>query len=142
MPAGDSNAYDLGSTGEISPLSTAQRAELSRLVQQARSICGFAFGVYIGPLTDGRDSAVAQHAQMRDAASAVLVAVDPTSRSIEIVTGVNTVAALANRACEFAALSMKSCFVADDLVGGVREGVNLLAHHARHPQVQHLDEPA
>ncbi len=37
---------------------------------------------------------------------------------------------------------MKSCFVADDLVGGVREGVTLLAQHARHPRVLHLDEPA
>jgi hypothetical protein len=75
-------------------------------------------------------------------ASAVLVAVDPSARLIEIVTGVNTRSSLDNRACEFAALSMKSCFVADDLVGGVREGVTMLAAHARHPRVLHLDEPA
>jgi hypothetical protein len=142
VPAGDSSAYEFGMPAEISPLSAAQRTELTKLVQQARSICGFGFAVFIGPLLEGRDSAVAQHAQLRDAASAVLVAVDPTSRSIEIVTGVNTTAALDNRACEFAALSMKSCFVADDLVGGVREGVNLLAQHARRPAVLHLDEPA
>ena len=142
MPAGDTNAYELGSSGEVSPLSGAQRTELTRVVQRARSICGFGFGVYVGPLPAGRESAVAQHALLPDPASAVLVAVDPTSRSIEIVTGINTVSALDNRACEFAALSMKSCFVADDLVGGVREGVTLLAQHARHPLVQHLDEPA
>jgi len=35
---------------------------------------------------------------------------------------------------------MKSCFGADDLVGGIREGVNLLAEHARAPKVLHLDE--
>jgi len=142
VPAGDSNAYELGSRGEVSPLSSAQRADLTRVVQRARSICGFGFGVYIGPLPSGRESAVAQHALLPDPASAVLVAVDPSARSIEIVTGVNTASALDNRACEFAALTMKSCFVADDLVGGVREGVTLLAQHARHPVVMHLDEPA
>ena len=142
MPAGDSDAYELGSTGDVSPLSTAQRSDLTRLVERARSICGFGFGVYIGPLPSGRESAVAQHALLPDPASGVLVAVDPSSRIIEIVTGINTVSALDNRACEFAALSMKSCFVADDLVGGVREGVTLLAQHARHPVVMHLDDPA
>jgi hypothetical protein len=142
VPAGDLNAYELGAGTGVSPLSAAHRAELSRLVDRARSICGFGFAVYIGPMRSGRDSAIAQHASLRDPASAILVAVDPSTRSIEIVTGVNTVADLDNRACEFAALSMKSCFVADDLVGGVREGVTSLAEHARHPRTLHLDEPA
>lgn len=128
--------------GDVSPLSEAQRANLSRAVHRARAICGFGFGVFVGPLPEGRESAVAQHAALPDPASAVLVAVDPASRTIEIVTGINTVATLDNRACEFAALTMKSCFAADDLVGGVREGVTMLAQHARHPRVLHLDEPA
>ncbi len=139
MPAGDAYALEAGA---VNPLSASQRAELGRVVEAARSVCGFGFGVYVGPLPDGRDSALAHHAALPDAGSAVLVAVDPSARVIEIVTGINTRSSLGNRACEFAALSMKSCFVADDLVGGVREGVNLLAAHARHPQVLHLDEPA
>jgi hypothetical protein len=141
VPAGDASAYEVRDPS-VSPLSEAQRADLSRLVQKARSICGFGFGVYVGPLPDGRESAVGQHALLPDAGSAVLVAVDPSRRSIEIVTGVNTVSALDNRACEFAGLAMKSCFAADDLVGGVREGVTLLAEHARHPLVLHLEDPA
>ena len=139
MPAGDGSAYDM-SDGAVSPLSESQRADLSRVVQRARLICGFGFGVFVGPLPDGRDSAVEHHAQLPDAGSAVLVAVDPSRRAIEIVTGVNTTSALDNRACEFAVLAMKSCFVADDVVGGLREGVTLLAEHARHPMVLHLDE--
>ena len=47
---------------------------------------------------------------------------------------------LDNRACELAVLAMKSCFGADDLVGGLREGVTLLAEHARAPRVLHLDD--
>ncbi len=139
MPAGDAYALE---SGAVSPLSAAQRFELGRVVEAARAMCGYGFGVYVGPLPDGRDSALVHHAALPDAASAVLVAVDPSARSIEIVTGINTRSSLDNRACEFAVLAMKSCFVADDLVGGVREGVNLLAAHARHPQVMHLDEPA
>lgn len=139
MPAGD--AYALESQA-VSPLSQAQRSELGRVVEAARSVCGFGFGVFVGPLPEGRDSALVQHASLPDPASAVLVAVDPSARAIEIVTGVNTRSSLDNRACEFAVLAMKSCFVADDLVGGLREGVTLLAAHARHPQVMHLDDPA
>jgi hypothetical protein len=138
VPVGDPYALSAG----VSPLSAAQRAELSRLVDRARSISGFCFGVFVGPLPEGRTSAVAQHATLPDAGSAVLVAVDPSARTIEIVTGVNTVQTLDDRACEFASLSMKSCFAADDLVGGLREGVTMLAQHARHPRVWHLEEPA
>lgn len=140
MPGGD--PYALSAQADVSPLSAAQRADLQRVVQQARTISGFGFGVFVGPLAAGRASAIEQHALLPDPASAVLVAVDPAARSIEIVTGVNTMAALHARACEFAVLSMKSCFVNDDLVGGVREGVNLLAQHARHPRAMNLDEPA
>ena len=139
MPAGDAYALEAGS---VSPLSQAQRFELGRVVEAARSVCGFGFGVFVGPLPEGRDSALAHHAALPDAGSAVLVAVDPSARLIEIVTGINTRSSLDNRACEFAALAMKSCFVADDLVGGIREGVTLLAAHARHPEVLHLDDPA
>lgn len=128
--------------GDVSPISPAQRAELQKVVDRARSICGFGFGAYIGPLPAGRESALEQHANLPLAESAVLVAVDPASRTIEIVTGAATTANLDARACEFAVLAMTSCFVNDDLVGGVREGVTLLAQNARHPRTLHLDQPA
>jgi hypothetical protein len=32
---------------------------------------------------------------------------------------------------------MKSAFAAGDLVGGITQGVQQLAEHARHPQVRH-----
>jgi hypothetical protein len=127
-------------TTDVSPLSDAQRSDLRRIVQRARSICGYGFAVFVGPLAQGRESAIAQHAALADPASAVLVAVDPSAHTIEIVTGVNAAVTLDNRACELAALAMKSCFGADDLVGGIREGVNLLAEHARAPRVLHVDD--
>ena len=139
MPSGD-QGYGLEVLQAPSPLSPEQRVDLTKAVQLARSICGYGFGIYVGPLADGRDSAVAQHALLPDPASAVLVAVDPSTRSIEIVTGINVIVTLDNRACELAVLAMKSCFGADDLVGGLREGVTLLAEHARAPRVLHLDD--
>ena len=136
MPSGDPYAI----SADVSPLSDAQRSDLKKVVQRARTIAGYCFAVYVGPLAEGRQSAIAQHALVPDAASAVLVAVDPSAKSIEIVTGVNAYTTLDDRACEFAALAMKSCFVNDDLVGGIREGINLLADHARAPRVLHLDD--
>jgi hypothetical protein len=138
--AGERDPYALESS--VSPISAAQRADLERVVEHARTISGYGFGVYVGPLPSGRESAVEQHSGLDDPASAVLVAVDPSSRRIEIVTGTNVAVNLDDRSCELAMLSMKSCLQADDLVGGVREGVIMLAEHARHPRVLHLDEPA
>ena len=139
VPSGEVG-YGFEAGTEVSPLSEGQRSDLKGVVQRARSICGYGFGVYVGPLADGRSSAVAIHAGLVDPASAVLVAVDPTAHAIEIVTGIDSAVTLDNRACELAALSMKSCFAADDLVGGIREGINLLAEHARAPRVLHVDD--
>ncbi len=141
MPSGErASAYIDGLDAGVSPLSPGQRAELVRVVEKARSICGLCFAVFVGPLENGRDFAVARHAELPDAGAAVLVAVDPGARAIEIVTGIDARVRLDNRACELAALAMKSCFVANDLVGGVREGVMLLAEHARTPRVLHLED--
>ena len=61
MPAGDAYALE---SGAVSPLSEAQRFELGRVVEAARSVCGYGFGVFVGPLPDGRDSAIAHHAAL------------------------------------------------------------------------------
>lgn len=138
LPAG----YGMAGPVTAEPLSEAQRAELLRVVQRARAICGFGFAVLVGPLPEGRPDALVQHANLPQPRSSVLVAVDPADRRIEIVTGSTVALDLDDRACDLAALAMKSCFVADDLVTGLRAGVTLLAEHARAPRVLHLDDPA
>jgi len=122
--------------------SAAQEAELQRTVDRAREISGLAFGLRVGPLPQGRDSAIAAHAQLPDPARAVLVAVDPAERVMEIVTGSNVAVYLDDRSCDLAILAMRSGFQAGDLVRGLKDGLDLLALHARHPQVANLDEPA
>jgi hypothetical protein len=116
--------------------------ELQKIAQLGREISGLAFGVYLGDLPLGRESALAHHAEMRGAERAILVAVDPERRVVEIVVGVDAMPLLDQRACELAVLAMVSAFPAGQIVPGIRDGVTLLADHARTPHVEHLDNPA
>lgn len=123
-------------------LTVSERSDIAKVVQVARDICGFEFGVFVGGLATGRESATAVHARMHDPASAVLVAIDPERRTMDIVTGSRVRRTLDDRACEFALLTLRSSLQVEDLTGGVRDAVMLLAEHARAPRTLHLDEPA
>ena len=140
MVVGEQAGYDV-SPSEAFTLSVAQRESVRSLVMRARDICGLCIGVYVGPLPNGRESAIAQHAVLPDPAGGFLVAVDVDARQIEIVTGVDAARILDNRSCELAILAMTSCFAGDDLLAGIREGVLLLSEHARSPRVWHMDDP-
>lgn len=143
VPGGDSHEIAILDTSSgLSPITQGQRKGLQGIVDRARTISGFAFALYVGSLEGGRSGALAVHSELRNPASTVLVAVDPAQRLIEIVTGVNVAVDLNDRACELAAMSMSSSFVAGDLSGGLREGIIMLAEHARHPRTLHLDDPA
>jgi len=128
--------------GETYRLDSDDRADIERIVQRARDICGFEFAVFVGELAEGRDSAVAIHAGLHDPDSAVLLAIDPQARSMDVVTGARVRRNLDDRTCEFALLSLRSSLQVDDLPGGVRDAISLLAEHARAPRTLHLDEPA
>ena len=122
-------------------LTASERSAIAKVVQVARDICGYEFGVFVGALEGGRESAIAVHARMHDPASAVLVAIDPERRTMDIVTGSRVRRTLDDRACEFALLTLRSSLQVEDLTGGVRDAVMLLAEHARAPRTLHLDEP-
>jgi ABC-type uncharacterized transport system ATPase component len=125
-------------TGEVS----IDRAQLEKAVQLARDICGYEFAIFVGELADGRNSAIAQHAGLRDPDAAILIAVDPVNRTMDIVTGSRARLTLDDQACEFAILALRSSAQVGDLTGGLRSAVSLLAEHARAPRTLHLDEPA
>ncbi len=118
------------------------RDKIQRALDLAREISGLCFAVYLGDLPNGRESAMAAHARLTDPESAVLVAVDPNSRIIEVITGTTAAYLLDNRSCELGAFTMRSSFQAGDLAGGIRDGLLLLAEHARAPKVLHLNDPA
>lgn len=138
MPGGDPAAIESG----MARMTDADRRGLQGILDKARTISGFAFALYVGPLPEGRASAIAEHSALHDPASTVLVAISPAVRQLEIIVGVNVAVDLDDRACELAAMSMTSSFAAGELTAGLREGIVMLAEHARHPRVLHLDDPA
>jgi uncharacterized membrane protein len=121
-------------------LTDDQRTSLGRVLRSASESSDLTYRLYVGALQRGRESALEQLAACgADAADTVLVAVDPGARALEIVTGSRAAASLGDRACGLAALAMTSSFSAGDLVGGVRNGVQILADHARHQPRRHLE---
>lgn len=123
------------------PLSMRQRHDVERAIEHANAVSGLSFSVYVGDLEGGRPAAVRMHESLHRAASAVLVAVDPARRQLEIVTGAVATRALDKRACSLGAVAMTSAFSQGDLVGGLVRGVQLLGSHGRHDRVLHTDEP-
>lgn len=138
-PTGGAHGTFIGEVDES--LTSGQRQDVERIVQLARDICGYEFGVFVGDLSAGRESAQAMHAGMRDPSAAVLVAVDPKASTMDIVTGPRVHRSLDDRTCEFALLTLHSSLQVGDLVGGIRDAVMLLAEHSRAPRTLHLDEP-
>ena len=123
-------------------LTTDDVERIEVVVARERARCGVDFSVYVGALVDGRDTALALHAELGDAADeAVLIAVDPGGRATEFVTGAKARRWVDDRACALAALAMISSLSGGDLVGGVCQGLTTLGDQARHPQALHTDQP-
>lgn len=114
--------------------SARDRDEILRALGLAEQASGLPMSVYVGELGgDPRARAEALHAEV-DPRAAVLVAVDPGARRLEIVTGPQARLHLDDRACALAAASMTSAFAAGDLAGGISTGVRMLGEHARAPR--------
>jgi uncharacterized membrane protein YgcG len=119
--------------------SQRQRDEIVRAIQRAEQQCGLRFSVYVGAV-EGTPRAYARrlHAALgAEAPRSVLVLVDPSTRALEIVTGEFAKRWVDDRATALAAMSMTASFAAGDLHGGIVQGVQQLAEHARHPRSLH-----
>jgi hypothetical protein len=110
---------------------TTQLADLEKALFNAERSTAALFIAYVGKLVDGRDSAVAIHRQLVDPKRSVLIAVDPQQRLVEVVTGAHLRDALDDPACRLACLTMTSRFAIGDIAAGLRDGVVILADHAR-----------
>lgn len=118
-----------------------QIADLEKALFRAQQQTGIAFTLYVGGLASGRTSAIALHRSLPDPANSVLVAVDPGERRTEIVVAAGLSDRLDDQSCRLASLSMTSRFSAGDIAAGLRDGINILADHARTPKVLHTEEP-
>jgi hypothetical protein len=96
---------------------------------------GLRFTLYIGDLgTPTRVRAEELHARSgHHPSEAVLIAVSPGQRVVEVVTGAAAARRLPDRACALAVLSMTGSFAAGDLVGGIVNGLRQLSDQAGHP---------
>jgi uncharacterized membrane protein YgcG len=120
-----------------------QQEDIERAVEFAEQESHLSVSVYVGALqADSREHAGRLLTALGPEGSAtVLVAVDPGSHRLEIVTGPGLRYRLDDRACHLASLSMTTSFAGGDLAGGIVNGVRQLAEHARAPRVLHTDTP-
>ena len=111
-----------------------QREDIDRALQHAQEQAGLRVAVFVGELAgDAHRHAQTLHAALDDSAEAVLVAVDPGQRLLEIVTGPSVARRVDDRTCTLAAMSMTSSLQGGNLSGGVVDGVRVLAEHAGEP---------
>ncbi len=111
------------------PFSRSQLATLDDALALASRSAGLHFGVYLGDLgSDTRSRAEELHDLMGDRADdAVLVAVSPGQRVVEVVTGCKATHRLPDRGCKLAVESMVSAFKGGDLAEGLVSGLRILA---------------
>ncbi len=114
------------------PFSSVQLARLDEALTLSARSTGLGFSVYIGDLgEDTRATAEGLHASSgENAATAVLIAVSPTQRRVEVVTGADSARRLPDRACNLAVMSMVASFKEGDLIGGLVSGLRMLSDQA------------
>jgi hypothetical protein len=111
------------------PFSRSQLATLDDVLVRASRSAKLHFGVYLGDLgADTRARAEDLHDSMGAwADDAVLVAVSPGQRVVEVITGGKAAHRLPDRGCKLAIESMISSFKEGDLAGGLTSGLQMLA---------------
>ena len=110
-------------------------ARLDEALTMSSRETGLRFTLYIGDLgRQTRATAEDLHARSgRNPSDAVLIAVSPGQRVVEVVTGAGAARRLPDRACALAVLSMTGSFAAGDLIGGIINGLRQLSDQAGHP---------
>ncbi|WP_203816212.1 DUF5130 family protein [Paractinoplanes ferrugineus] len=113
------------------PFTVRQLLRLDEALRLADKQSGLTFSVYIGEFeTPTREFAESLHKQIDGAERAVLIAVSPNQRRLEIVTGKDARKRISDRDAKLAGLSMAAAFAGGDLAGGVLSGIDQLASHA------------
>jgi hypothetical protein len=117
---------------EPAPFNARQLSRIDEALTMASRETGVYFSVYVGALdVPVRGHAERLHADLGSIAPhAVLLAISPGQRQLEIVTGAVSGLRLPDRACALAALSMTASFGAADLTGGIVNGLRMLSDQA------------
>src|SRR5258708_40371967 len=118
------------------PFTPIQLARLDETITLASRATGLDFTSYLGDLgPDTRVGAEALHASIGEpaASDAVVIAVSPGQRAVEIVTGDESHRRLPDRACKLAVMAMVASFKESDLVGGLISALRMLTEQAGSP---------
>lgn len=134
-----SSAVEVHGEEPATPFSAVQLTRLDEALTLVTRHTQLRFSIYLGELgEDSHAGATALHDQLGAAgADAVLVAVDPSRRAVEIVTGPEARVRLADRDCKLAVMSMVASFKEGDLVGGLLSGLRMLSDQAGVPHHGH-----
>lgn len=118
------------------PFTPVQLARLDEALTLSTRTTGLDFSIYLGALdADTRAAAEQLHASLGPASAdtAVLIAVSPGQRALEIVTGEEAHRRLPDRGCKLAAMNMVASFKEGDLIGGLISGLRILTDQAGAP---------
>ncbi|HEX4721648.1 MAG TPA: DUF5130 family protein [Pseudonocardiaceae bacterium] len=115
------------------PFNPVQLARLDETINVASRATGLDFSIYLGDLgKDTRARAEELHASIgpEAASEAVLVAVSPGQRVVEVVTGDEAHRRVSDRACKLAVMAMVASFKEGDLIGGLISALRMLTEQA------------
>jgi uncharacterized membrane protein YgcG len=117
----------------------SQRVSLDQAIRAAEQVSRFEFSVFVGT-TEGAPRPFAErlHAALSTPQRSVLVMVDPTARTLEVVTGAEVRRVLSDREVALAVIEMQSEFANGQLVRGLQRGITMLAMSARAPRTLHV----
>jgi Domain of unknown function (DUF5130) len=132
VTAGEANNWSGGRPDVLDgPFTTRQLLRLDEALRLADQSTGLIFSVYVGDLDEPvRGHAEKLHAQLAEPERAVLLAVSPNQRLLEVITGAEARKRLPDRSAKLAALSMAAAFSGGDLAGGLVSGLAQLADQA------------
>lgn len=127
-----SEAVEVLADDQKVPFSSSQLSRIDEALTRTSADTGLLFTVFVGELGGrSRERAEELHASLGDSApEAVLVAVSPGERVVEVVTGEESIRRVDDRGAKLAVMAMVSSFTESDLVGGIVEGLRVLGDHA------------
>ncbi|MDN5860937.1 MAG: DUF5130 domain-containing protein [Pseudonocardia sp.] len=113
------------------PFTPSQLTRLDDALTMASRETGLLFSLYLGDLGSDPEARCAElHDELDNPTDAVLVAVSPDQRVVDVVTGPEARLRLPDRGAKLAIMSMVSSFKEDDLHGGLLSGLRMLAEQA------------
>lgn len=127
-----SEATEILADDQKVPFSSSQLSRIDEALTRTSADTGLLFSVWVGELGPrSRERAEELHAALGEQAEgAVLIAVSPGERVVEVVTGEESSRRVDDRGAKLGVMAMVSSFTESDLVGGIVEGLRVLGDHA------------